>query len=66
ARARAAAETNLANALRARGAAYRAEAIALYRAALARLEGPGLAAQRARARHNLWQAEREKDIPPAP
>ena len=52
-RARAMAETNLANALVALGAAHRGEALGLYRAALARLTAPGLAAQRAVVRHNL-------------
>ena len=56
-RARAMAETNLANALLALGGPHRAEALRLYRAALARLDGPGLAGQRASLRHNLWRAE---------
>ena len=57
-RRRASAETNLANALLALGPAHHAEALALYRAALARLTGPADGQRRAAARHNLLRAER--------
>jgi hypothetical protein len=51
-------ETNLANALASLGGAdFRNEALDLYRAALARLQGPKAVAQRAAVRHNLWLAE---------
>jgi len=55
---RAMTETNLANALAALGGPRRTEAVALYRAALGRLDGAAAAAQRATVRHNLWLVER--------
>lgn len=60
-RQRAMTETNLANALAALGGERRVEALALYRAALARLDGPAAAVQRATVRHNLRLAEQVAD-----